>query len=109
VCNLSPARLTTIFFFFRFCSQVKSFSKKPFQACELFIFHWAKFTPLKGRPLMLKFLLPLTALAISGCCQLFGICTSASVHTSISPPGQFAQQNGSQGEPLLAAESLPSR
>jgi len=55
---------------------------------------------------MLKLLLPLTALlAISGCCQLFGVCTSASVHTSISSPQKFAQQDGSQNRLSVAAES----
>jgi hypothetical protein len=51
-------------------------------------------------------LLPLTALlAISGCCQLFGVCTSASVHTSISPTQQFAQQDGSQNRLAVGSES----
>jgi hypothetical protein len=60
--------------------------------------------------LMLKLLLPLTALfAISGCCQLFGVCTSASVHTSISSPNQFVQQGGSQNRLALAAESSPGQ
>ena len=60
--------------------------------------------------LMLKLLLPLTALfAISGCCQLFGVCTSASVHTSISSPNQFVRQGGSQNRLALAAESSPGQ
>ena len=58
----------------------------------------------KVNELMLKLLLPLTALlAISGCCQLFGVCTSASVHTSISSPQQFVQQDGSQNRLALEA------
>jgi hypothetical protein len=29
-------------------------------------------------------------LMLSGCCELFGICTSVNVHTSISSPDKFA-------------------
>jgi hypothetical protein len=29
-------------------------------------------------------------LMMSGCCELFGICTSVNVHTSISSPDKFA-------------------
>jgi hypothetical protein len=55
---------------------------------------------------MLKLLLPLTVLlAISGCCQLFGVCTSASVHTSISPAQQFAQQDTSRSRFAVGPES----
>jgi uncharacterized protein YceK len=43
---------------------------------------------------MLKFLVPLAALLLmSGCCRVFGICTSASIHTSIASPEEFAQQD----------------
>ena len=31
-------------------------------------------------------------LILSGCCQLFGICTSVDVHTSIDRPDNVAQQ-----------------
>jgi hypothetical protein len=31
----------------------------------------------------------LTVVLMSGCCRFFGICTSASVHTSISPGAQY--------------------
>ena len=31
----------------------------------------------------------LTVVLMSGCCRFFGICTSASVHTSISPGVQY--------------------
>ena len=41
----------------------------------------------------------------SGCCQLFGVCTSASVHTSISSPQQFAQPAGAENSLAVAAES----
>jgi hypothetical protein len=59
---------------------------------------------------MFKLLVPITALlALSGCCQLFGVCTSASVHTSISLPQQFAQQDGSQNHLVVAPESLPKQ
>ena len=43
---------------------------------------------------MLKLALSLAALLMtSGCCQLFGVCTSASVHTSISSGQRFVQQD----------------
>jgi hypothetical protein len=29
---------------------------------------------------------------LSGCCDLFGICTSASIHTSITGQHQYARQ-----------------
>ena len=42
---------------------------------------------------MLKFVVLLAPLLIlSGCCQVFGICTSADVHTSIDRPEDVAQQ-----------------
>jgi hypothetical protein len=41
-----------------------------------------------------KLLLPFFALFLfSGCCEYLGICTSASVHTSISGANQYAQQS----------------
>jgi hypothetical protein len=38
----------------------------------------------------------LLLLQLTGCCRFFGICTSASVHTSISPAraSQYAALNG---------------
>jgi len=33
---------------------------------------------------------------MSGCCRALGICTSASVHTSIASPEEFAQQHNWQ-------------
>jgi hypothetical protein len=32
----------------------------------------------------------LMVLTMSGCCELFGICTSVNVHTSASSPDKFA-------------------
>jgi hypothetical protein len=41
---------------------------------------------------MLKLLAASMAIfMLSGCCELFGICTSVAVHSSISSPQQFAQ------------------
>jgi hypothetical protein len=38
-------------------------------------------------------LFPLAAiLFLSGCCRVLGICTSASIHTSISPPQKVVEQ-----------------
>jgi hypothetical protein len=43
---------------------------------------------------MSKLLVPLAALFLmSGCCRVFGICASASVHTSVASPEEFAQQD----------------
>jgi len=59
---------------------------------------------------MLKLLLTMSAVfALSGCCELFGVCTSASVHTSITHPGQFASQNVTPGQPLQNDGSLAFR
>lgn len=42
--------------------------------------------------MLVKLLVPVAALfMLSGCCRYLGICTSASIHTSISSPVQFAQ------------------
>jgi hypothetical protein len=42
---------------------------------------------------MLKFVALLAPhLILSGCCQVFGICTSVDVHTSIDRPENVAQQ-----------------
>jgi uncharacterized protein YceK len=32
-------------------------------------------------------------LSMTGCCSVFGLCASASVHTSIASPQTFAQQD----------------
>jgi hypothetical protein len=52
---------------------------------------------------MLKTLcLLLALLMMSGCCEVFGICTSVSVHTSASRPDKFASadlRNGSDPPP----------
>jgi hypothetical protein len=43
---------------------------------------------------MLKFVcLLLMLLMTSGCCQLFGLCTSVNVHTSASSPDKFANSD----------------
>ena len=40
---------------------------------------------------MCKFIcLTLILLTMSGCCELFGLCTSVNVHTSASSPDKFA-------------------
>jgi hypothetical protein len=42
---------------------------------------------------MLKFVVLLAPLLIlSGCCQVFGICTSVDVHTSVDRPENVAEQ-----------------
>ena len=62
--------------------------------------------------MMLKLFMPFGALlllTLSGCCRYFGLCASASVHTSISSPQQFAEPDGSkrnaeiQAAPLVAS------
>jgi hypothetical protein len=53
-----------------------------------------------------KLLVPFCALFLfSGCCQFLGICTSASVHTSISGAQQYAQQGTSPGVQLAQQSS----
>jgi hypothetical protein len=50
--------------------------------------------------MMLKLFVPFAALLLlplSGCCRYLGLCASASVHTSISSPQQFAQQDSTPG------------
>ena len=45
-----------------------------------------------------KLLISVAALyLLSGCCRYLGICTSASVHTSITSPQQFVQQGCKEG------------
>lgn len=45
-----------------------------------------------------KLLISIAALCLlSGCCRYLGICTSASVHTSITSPQQFAQEGCLEG------------
>ena len=47
---------------------------------------------------MLKFVcLLLMLLMTSGCCQLFGLCTSVNVHTSASSPDRFASSDSYGG------------
>lgn len=52
--------------------------------------------------MMFKLFVPFGALfllSLSGCCRYLGLCASASVHTSISAPQQFAQQDSTEGTP----------
>ena len=43
---------------------------------------------------MLKKMVILTfILTMSGCCRVFGLCTSVDVHTSLDPSYQVAQQD----------------
>jgi uncharacterized protein YceK len=59
---------------------------------------------------MLKLLVPLAALLLmSGCCRMLGICTSASVHTSIASPEEFAQQDNNWQCSVVTAQALPER
>jgi hypothetical protein len=56
-----------------------------------------------------KLLLPFFALFLfSGCCEYLGICTSASVHTSISGAQQYALQSVSPRVQQLAQQSPES-
>jgi hypothetical protein len=61
---------------------------------------------------MLKFVALLAPLLIlSGCCQIFGICTSVDVHTSIDRPENVAQQQAfprAISNPALVAPSAAS-
>jgi uncharacterized protein YceK len=46
--------------------------------------------------IMQKLLVPFVALmlvSVTGCCSVFGLCASASVHTSIASPQTFARQD----------------
>lgn len=59
--------------------------------------------------IMHKLLVPLVALflvSMTGCCSMFGLCASASVHTSIASPHTYAQQDKLQGaaDPLTIAQ-----
>ena len=57
---------------------------------------------------MLRFVVLLAPLLIlSGCCQVFGICTSVDVHTSIDQPENLAQQEpfpGTTSDSALGAK-----
>lgn len=54
-----------------------------------------------------KLLFALTAsFLLSGCCEIFGICTSVNVHTAIQPPYQLASQDG-VAAPAHDLESSP--
>jgi hypothetical protein len=66
---------------------------------------------------MFKLIVPLAALLLlplSGCCEYFGLCASASVHTSIDAPNQYAQQDtaGAVGPAelaMIAQNPIPPR
>ena len=52
------------------------------------------------RSRMQKLFVPLVGLflfTLTGCCSVFGLCASASVHSSIASPQTFAQQDRLQG------------
>jgi len=59
--------------------------------------------------MMPKFLVPFAALlllSLSGCCRYLGLCASASVHTSIDSPRQFAQSDGTRRNVATSAAPL---
>jgi hypothetical protein len=59
--------------------------------------------------MMAKFFVPFGALlllSLSGCCRYFGLCASASVHTSISSPQQFAEPDGTERNVGITAAPL---
>jgi hypothetical protein len=63
---------------------------------------------------MLKLLAASIAIFMfSGCCELFGVCTSVAVHSSISSPRQFARAglptDGNMEETALADTPLQSQ
>jgi hypothetical protein len=54
------------------------------------------------------FILILMLLTTSGCCELFGLCTSVSVHTSADSPNQFTGsdlQNGFKSSGLTGSSA----
>jgi hypothetical protein len=56
--------------------------------------------------LITKLFMVFTALfLLSGCCDLLGICTSASIHTSISRQQKYALQNTPPGIQLAQQSS----
>jgi hypothetical protein len=58
---------------------------------------------------MRKFVcLPLMLLMTSGCCQLFGLCTSVNVHTRASSPDQFASKDMHDSFNLTPASAIVS-
>lgn len=48
-------------------------------------------------------------LMCSGCCELFGVCTSASIHTSIQSDQEYAQQGVPAQEPMISQYSQQAR
>jgi hypothetical protein len=65
--------------------------------------------PVRSRSTIMaaKLLIALGAsFLLSGCCEVFGICTSVNVHTAIEPPYQLAQGTSSaQVQPASAPAS----
>jgi hypothetical protein len=63
--------------------------------------------------MVVKLFVALAALLLlSGCCRLFGICSSVNVHTSIDAPTQITRQSLPdhrilQEEPSFAEASVP--
>ena len=52
--------------------------------------------------MMVKLFVSLAVLLLlSGCCRVLGICTSAAVHTSISSPQKYTQQDTLQGNLVI--------
>jgi hypothetical protein len=65
--------------------------------------------------MMQKLLVPFVALmlvSLTGCCSVFGLCASASVHTSIASPQTFARQDKLVGSAdafnIAQAQSQPT-
>ena len=57
---------------------------------------------------LITFLCSLGALAmLSGCCEIFGVCTSVAVHTSIQSPQTFSLRDDTPTVMTLADEPTP--
>jgi len=46
--------------------------------------------------------------ALSGCCELFGICTSVNVHTAIDPSYKLARQDKQMSPAQAPSPPLPA-
>jgi hypothetical protein len=50
----------------------------------------------------------IASIALSGCCELFGICTSVNLHTSASPQYKLASQDKQMSPAQAPASQLPA-
>ena len=58
---------------------------------------------------LMTFSIAAAVLLLSGCCRFLGVCTSASVQSSITPPGMVANEGVASPQPNIGNQPITLR